>query len=155
MQLFTNLSRDRLEAIGKDLDVDLYGLDGGALRVRGKNKGRTEWKFVLRPATRETWRRVSAGYGTAGRRVWAVCWHGHYAFMYRVLQADPGARFVTAFDTWDGLEDFLERADDSQFRNIGPQIAPVSYGHACLCGDADLEAAHEGRTADVVAGRGA
>jgi hypothetical protein len=81
------------------------------------------------------YQRESVGYGSAGRRVNAVCWHGFRDFFRAVYQIEPGAIFRTAVDTWRGSEDFEKRFAGTGHRNIGPQIAPAMMADACRCPD--------------------
>lgn len=67
------------------------------------------------------------------RRVHAVCWHGHYAFMRAVFMLDANAKFRTALATWDGRQDFFDRAYYSGHRNIGSMVEPLAHGNACDC----------------------
>lgn len=77
------------------------------------------------------YQRESVGYGTAGRRVHAVCWHGFRDYFRKVYASTPDARFRTSIDTWRGAADFEARFQESGYRNIGPPIAPVQMVDAC------------------------
>ncbi len=79
------------------------------------------------------YQRESVGYGTAGRRVHAVCWHGFRDFFRACFAAEPEAKFYTALDKWLGSEDFEARYRDSGHRNAGPPIAPVCVADTCRC----------------------
>src|SRR4051812_26430377 len=83
------------------------------------------------------WQRASASYFEAQkeepRRVAAVCWHGHYAFMRYLLALRPDARIKTAFADYRGLAAFLWQAPDTGTRNIGAPIMPVAMEDACYC----------------------
>ena len=79
------------------------------------------------------WQRLSVGYGTAGRRVFAVCWHGFAAFFRAVYVQCPDATFRTAVDTWRNRDDFYARFQQTAYRNIGPRIQPVRMAAACRC----------------------
>lgn len=81
------------------------------------------------------YQRESVGYGSAGRRTHAVCWHGFRDFFRAVYAETPGAIFRTSLDTWKGSEDFEARFPASGHRNIGPPIAPVPMADACRCSD--------------------
>jgi len=84
------------------------------------------------------YQRESAGYGNAGRRVHAVCWHGFRDYFRAVFSKAPDAVFRTAYDTWRGSDDFEARYRESGHRNIGSPIAPVSAAEACRCLEAGL-----------------
>lgn len=81
------------------------------------------------------YQRESTGYGTAGRRVNAVCWHGFRDYFRAVFAEAPEATFRTSLNTWRGSEDFEKRFLASGYKNIGPRIAPVSIVDACRCPD--------------------
>ena len=78
-------------------------------------------------------RRTSASYFNQGRRVNAVCWHGHLAFFRKVYQTAPDAVIHTAMATYRSAEDLERDKWESYDKNVGPQIAPMSYGEACMC----------------------
>ncbi len=81
------------------------------------------------------YQREVVGYGSAGRRVSAVCWHGFRDFFRAVFAQESDAVFRTALDTWRGAEDFEKRFAESGHKNIGPRIAPVCIAEACRCPD--------------------
>ena len=84
------------------------------------------------------YQRKSVGYGTAGRRVNAVCWHGFRDYFRAVYVTTPEAWFRTSVATWRGAEDFEARFRESGYRNIGPPIAPVMMASACRCLEATV-----------------
>ena len=71
--------------------------------------------------------------GFTGRRISAVCWHGHYAFMAALFERVPNARLVSAAARYDGKEAFEAFADRTGDRNVGSQVRPLSYRDACDC----------------------
>jgi hypothetical protein len=79
------------------------------------------------------YQRESVGYGSAGRRVSAVCWHGFRDYFRAVFEQTPEAVFRTSLDKWDGSEDFEKRFPESGHKNIGPRVAPVAMADACRC----------------------
>jgi len=81
------------------------------------------------------YQRESVGYGSAGRRVNAVCWHGFRDYFRAVFAQESTAVFRTALDTWRGSEDFEKRFPESGSKQIGPPIAPVLIVDACRCQD--------------------
>ena len=144
MKLYADpsVTRDELDRIASELDIMVYEYDTLGHRVRGKYKGKTAHKFMLRPDRSsgvnprdQRFRLIRDNpYGRDGRRaVWAVCWHGHFNFMANVFELDPTATFQTGFDTWAGQDDFFERAPHSGTRNIGSMMIPLSYQGACDC----------------------
>lgn len=105
--------------------VDLY-------QVKALNKKGTGWQFTIRPSILypEKWRSVNP---VTGRRVHAVCWHGHRAFFRKCFEYAPKARFKSTIETWNGSEDFESRHLASGFKNRGSMIAPFYVNQACRC----------------------
>jgi hypothetical protein len=126
-----------LHRLAWELDVTLYQATVGTIRSRGKFAGKREFSFLLRPGKTDRFRLIrDDSYTKSGRRrIWAVCWHGHWHFMRRVFALDPSATFKTAIDTWAGLDDFLARAEHSGQRNIGSIMYPSQYREACDCAE--------------------
>lgn len=129
---------DAATAIGVRADVETLNAKGTRHRVK---------LYPIPPATAYTasgrrrkgdagdapYQREAVGFGSAGRRVHAVCWHGFRDYFRAVYRVEPLAVFRTAVDTWRGSEDFEARHRESGFRNIGPPIAPVEMVNACRC----------------------
>lgn len=149
MRIYTKLHEQELQAIAHEIGVQISGSGNtqpaaGKPITRGRNAGRTLYTFVLRP-DRSTanadgncrHQRESAGYSSQGRKVHAVCWHGHADFMTLVFEADDTARIETGIATYAGRDDFLAHYVGTAFRNIGAPIAPVAMASACRCGFAD------------------
>lgn len=81
------------------------------------------------------YQRESVGYGSAGRRVNAVCWHGFAAFFKAIYAETPDATFRTALATYKGSADFEARHPETGHRNIGSQAFPCAMVDACRCSD--------------------
>lgn len=121
MRVTTTLSRGELAEIAAENHVQL-----NEYREAGHERGtgRQHHAFTIRPATGDdTYRKMNSH---NGRRVWAVCWHGHYAFMAALLEEDPYARIRSAVADWKGRDDFHTRAPDTAWDEVGPMI----YRHA-------------------------
>lgn len=141
----SNVTRETLEAAAAEVGVSI---SVGALSGSGRRHGVRLYPSVpadcYTPSGRRKrgergdapYQRESVGYGTAGRRVHAVCWHGFRDFFRAVFRREPEARFYTALDTWRGSADFEARFRASGFRNVGPPIAPGSVASACRCPEA-------------------
>jgi hypothetical protein len=88
------------------------------------------WAFVLRLGPEKLYQRVSH----RGRRVAAVCWHGHAAFFRELFKRDPhievrsrwaaGAVHYTA-------ENFERTYPETGNANIGSLMTPMAYRDAC------------------------
>lgn len=157
MQLYVNpsVTMDTLEHIARDMGIAIDLRQSGnsgdnGIAQRGRYKGRRRLRFHLRPITggpkvpgtkSKRWQKVvdnpfGGGMGARndGRRnVHAICWHGFWEFMMRVFDYDPDATFITAIDRWDGLDDFLARAQQSGTRNVGSIMYPAYANEACDC----------------------
>ena len=92
-------------------------------------------QFTLRPKG-EHYRRRSPG----GRRIAAVCWHGHRDFFRTLFWMAPEAKVSTAqtrrlprgerFYTRDTFSERYPRTD----ANIGSLFEPARYSDCCDCG---------------------
>ena len=69
----------------------------------------------------------------SGRRVAALCWHGHRDVMRIIFEEHPEALLITAFARYEGLEGFMENYPDTGDRNIGSYHQPMAMQHACCC----------------------
>lgn len=141
MKLYTDrLDLPDLERIASDMGITLYGAEDRGVKARGKNKGKRELSFLLRPLT-DDWRMFRLrDDGEGMKRVWAVSWPGHYEFMRRLfgvnmvgpslLRTDPNARLVSAIAEYDGREEFLRKAPATGAKNIGSMVNPLLYREA-------------------------
>jgi hypothetical protein len=124
------LSTTDLDVIASELGIqvehgpDFFGPRARRIDVRLFPEGGSDQFRLIR---------ISSYLKSGRRRIHAVCWHGHYAFMRAVFMLDPNAKFRTALDTWDGRQDFFERAAASGHKNIGSMVEPLAYGNACDC----------------------
>lgn len=66
-----------------------------------------------------------------GRKIAAVCWHGHRAFMRALFAVAPDARIKTALADYRGVVDFERTHADTFGQANGYHL---SYGQACGCG---------------------
>jgi len=140
--LASNVTRETLikaaSEVGVTLDLDR------------RNRAGTRWRLRLLPQVHPwnltkggrrrpgphgdtKYQRESVGYSTAGRRVHAVCWHGHRDFFRAVYDREPEAIFRTVLTTYKGWADFESHYSATGSRNIGPPIAPVPVSEACRC----------------------
>jgi hypothetical protein len=137
MKLYSHLSRAELDDICDGLKMELYDYSDDGLRRAGKFAGFTLHKFRIVPLRgSDIFRKLNQQPWSGSdkrRRTFAVCWHGHYAFMRTVLELDPTAVFVTSVDRWAGLADFMRRAWASADKNIGSIMYPDLYRNACNC----------------------
>ena len=83
--------------------------------------------FVIRPLSEKYKRRSHTG-----RRVHAVCWHGHRDFYRAIFEAAPDAVIITARARYNGADHF-EQTYEQTDGNIGSQAQPMYYSDACDC----------------------
>ncbi len=123
------IDRHQLETAAESVGVALYEL----------NATGSGYRFTIRPHAdperRERYRRRSAGYTSRGRKVHAVCWHGHRDFFRAVFELAPAAKARTAFARYDGAEDFESSFRATADHQIGPEVAPITIAEACSCGE--------------------
>ena len=110
-----------LETLGRA--TTRAGVDLKNLRRQGNG-----FAFTL-ALTGERWRRRSH----TGRRIAAVCWHGHRAFMEVMFSLAPNARLKSTVVTYGGRTDFWANHDATGDRNIGSMMQPLAYRDACDC----------------------
>lgn len=70
-----------------------------------------------------------------GRKVAAVCWHGHRDFFRALFARCPGAVIKTAMATYNGAEHFAATFEPTGDINIGSQMRPLLARKACFCGE--------------------
>lgn len=119
------ITRADLDAIATHLGMVLYNADKDFSGARARRISTT-----IRPAHAIDHPLDIFRAKRHGRRIWAISWAGHYAFMSAVFALDPDARIKSALDHWRGQQDFHERAPDSGTRNVGSIAAPVAYSAA-------------------------
>ena len=122
------LTLDQITSAATDTGVELYN-------VRQKRRDGTSHAFVIRPLG-ELFRKFSP----PGRRVWAVCYHGHAAFMQRVFDINPEATLISMMERFNGRADFQDKACAVANHNVGSAYQPADFGNACKCAGALAEA---------------
>lgn len=112
-----------LHTIANKVDARLFEAD-----VRGKGV-----KFTLRP-TGDKFRKVNP---ISGRRIFAICWHGHYEFFAELFRAFPEARVKTQNATYNGAQEFAEKAEDTD-TSVGPMgnvYGSFNQSDCCKCSE--------------------
>jgi hypothetical protein len=107
------LSRANLDDIAADLGMQL---------VNARSNG-----VLLRPGYGETMDESFRVRGPGDRRVFAVTWSGHYAFMSAVFERDPCASIKSTLAHWRSAEDFYARAPMQQPDN---HTSPMNWKDA-------------------------
>lgn len=106
------------------------------VRLENVRPRRNGFDCTLRPILESgKWYRTTRSWhkGRRRRRIAAVCYHGHYAWMARLFQANPEAKIVTKLARYDGLGDFKYRAGLVGENNIQNNYDPLEYSAACIC----------------------
>jgi hypothetical protein len=121
-----------LESIAREIGVTFEGTDesnSAGSRARGRLIPDRS-----KPSGSRPYQRVSASIAfNEGRKVFAVCWHGHRDFMAKVFARFPNARISTAFADYRGIADFDGKYIDTAHKNVGSMMYPVSAWSVCDC----------------------
>lgn len=116
--------------IAYDVNLDDIGHAAATVGVILKNLRRQGNGFAFTLALiGERWRRRNH----TGRRVAAVCWHGHRAFMEALFNSVPHARLKSMVADYNGRLEFWAQHDATGDRNIGSIMQPRAYRDACDC----------------------
>jgi hypothetical protein len=133
MQLITDkLTLDDVKQIAAGIGIQIYESRNNGIATKGRHEGKLRMTFSLRPLTREFYRVNSH----TGRRIWAVCWHGHYKFLDNIFARDPDACVKSGLDVtviYNGRAEFLTLAPDTYYSQIGSQMYPRVIGEDCEC----------------------
>ena len=70
----------------------------------------------------------------SGRRVAALCWHGHRDVFKEIFARFPDARLQSAQADYRGRESFERTFPATGDANIGSLMCPMCYRTACDCG---------------------
>ena len=84
---------------------------------------------TIRPDTGCTQRKI----GPTGRRIHAVCWHGHRDFLRALFVRTPSAVVITAIARYEGSADFEASFAATGNQNVGSQMQPLRLDRACEC----------------------
>jgi len=126
-----SVTEAQLRDCAAEVGVELYELreEGRALRFRivptAYKDARGDHKY----------QRVSVSVFREGRRVHAVCWHGHRDFMRAIFRANPDARIKTGIADYRGSDDFEQKFEATGDRNVGSLMYPMRMRDACKCHD--------------------
>ena len=69
----------------------------------------------------------------SGRKIAALCWHGHRDIMLDIFAQHPDAILVSAAARYDGQNDFMQKFPATGRQNIGSYFEPMDRQHACEC----------------------
>jgi hypothetical protein len=116
-------TKEDLERVGADVGVRVQA--GPTQHGRG---GVPRVSFTLKLADERYRRR-----GFTGRRIAAVCWHGHRDFMRACFALNPDGRIKSAMADYAGADEFERLFEGTGARNIGSMVQPMLYREACDC----------------------
>ena len=121
------LTQTQLEDAAMASSVTLYNVrrDGTGLRFQLKP---LDVNGTTHPIKRH-WQRI----GHTGRKVHAVCWHGHREFYRECFKFNPHTIIITAIARYNDEQDFAAKYQATGDRNIGSQVEPMQYRDACVC----------------------
>jgi len=137
MKVWTTLTPEQIREVATSVGVKIHSDWAGS----GIRKDGRAWNFRLALDSTQP-KRGNAGYKYQrtsqnsfyqGRKVAAVCWHGHRDFMRAVFRLDPNARFKTAIADWKGSEDFEDRFAQTAYNNVGSMMYPMFAKDCCTC----------------------
>tara|TARA_Y100000310_G_C20214602_1_gene592946 strand:- start:36 stop:407 length:372 start_codon:yes stop_codon:yes gene_type:complete len=119
-----NVHLQQLEHTAESVDVSIEN-------HQFQNSKGTSHTFVLRPTGNKQWQRVNP---VSGRRVHAVCWHGHLAFYRKLFAVVPNAKIRTTMANYNSREELEDKKLDSYWKQAGSMMYPWSYGaDGCEC----------------------
>lgn len=136
MKVWTTLTPEQIREVAQSVGVTLF--------AEPVKNGRA-WNFRLALNTAERrnrnakYQRTSSSGWHEGRRVNAVCWHGHRDFMRAVFAIDPNTRFKTALADWRGQQDFEDRFAQTAYNNVGSMMYPMFAKDCCTCSHDDWD----------------
>jgi hypothetical protein len=152
MKVWTTLSPEEIRQVAQSVGVRIF--NDNPWNQGGIVKDGRAWNFRLglksdvpkRGDAGYKYQRTSQSAFNEGRKVAAVCWHGHRDFMRAVFALDPNARFKTAIADWKGSEDFERRFAQTAFNNVGSMMYPMFAKDVCTCstGEWDVDASPGG-----------
>lgn len=141
VKVWTTLTDDALYDIANAVGVSIAcGQSVNRTRTPIDKVGRA-YSFSLRPTEgkdehgNRQYQRISASAWSSGRRVFAVCWHGHRDFMRAIFEHDPNARIKSYVADYKGRDDFERNFGQTGFHNIGSMMYPMFMKDACVCND--------------------
>jgi len=144
MKVWTRLSESELRDIASDVGVAIHSdFSRGGIRKDGR-----AWRFRLaldstvpKRDSGYKYQRTSASGFHEGRRVAAVCWHGHRDYMRAIFARDPEARIKTSWADYKGSENFERDFPETGYRNVGSMMYPAFAKDICTCswGDWDVD----------------
>lgn len=127
MKIRTTLNRHDLSKV-----LEGVGVRGHVKGVKVRRDGRFIYDVRLFPIG-EKYRRI----GRSGRRVNAVCFHGHYAFLEALLKKDPAAEVSSAMlprrRFYTVKEVLRDHAENIAYTNVGSIYYPAYYVYLCDC----------------------
>lgn len=143
MKVWTVLNPDEIRAVATSVGVRIHSDWNGS----GIRKDGCAWNFRLalgdekRGDSGRKYQRTSTSYFNEGRKIAAVCWHGHRDFMLALYEHDPNARIKTHWADYRGVEDFREKFGNTGYRNVGSMMYPMFAKDICTCswGDWDVD----------------
>jgi len=133
MKIF-DVPMKNVEMYAKQIGCRFEGRDvsnGAGCRVEGR---------LLPPedGSENPYQRTSQGWQQEGKKVYAVCWHGHRDFYRRIFQFYPDARITSGrYGKIDfrGSENFEETYIETGYIDMGPEITGgyPQMKDACSC----------------------
>jgi hypothetical protein len=120
------VTKGELEAIAEEVGVKLQEVQEGGIRVPFV-------RFTLRPIEGRYQRVDQLNSPGPARRVNAVCYHGHRAFLDLLFERFPAARVETAVARYDGASSYAELRDAADVWEGSARTGRVRTSTQCRC----------------------
>ena len=113
---------------------------GVAISQRGIRPEGSRYRVTLAPTLNNGGKVAYQRRSHTGRKVAAVCWHGHRAFMRELFKLAPDALIITSISwsgkqklRYEGSEHFEAIHESTGGGLIGSISKAIAYKHACDC----------------------
>ena len=114
-----NSTEEAVYAAAKDVNVNIVNARPAGRGIR----------FTLGLTGEKQYQRT----GFTGRKVNAVCFHGHLEFMRALYRRSPEAKIITSMATYESANDLEYGEGAVADRNVGSMMNPALYHELCTC----------------------
>ena len=111
------VAQEIAESLDINVEIEQRGVEKTYYLVRLKPKG-------------ESYRKVNP---VTGKKIYAVCFHGHFHFIRRLFLQFPDAKCITSFATYNGKDDFMDKYNNVGRLTVGSILTPYSLSECCHC----------------------
>lgn len=132
------ITTEDLDNIANELGIcaEVSDVDGMKKRRNGSYQRKIRFRILPQKGSERYQKIKQTPYTKSGeRKAYAVCWHGHRDFMFKLFELDPNARLQTAMADYRGMEGFRATYPETAHKNVGSMMFPVSAQDECHCWD--------------------